>query len=425
MILDTNQMGDEMRLKTLLMNNIGPFLEAEIDATDSKGEIAPVVLITGENGSGKSIILDAIRGMFGREFSELERDIRRRDAIEEARIEMTLEIEGEENKFTGVKFASSTRTHYIVPQPRNLSRKPAEVVRSENAPNWIVDYWPSALATGTYEVNSLTAPKHEGFLRKALQGQQNKQNITQLICHFDYLRDSQDPQERITGNQLYTTLERIIASSLLNGGYLSHVARSTYDPIVVQNGQSVPLANLSGGNAYLIQNMVNLLGKMHAVHYLNATPPDTLNDPPGLLLIDEAENQLHPKWQKRLIQTILEKFPNLQIVATTHSPFVIASAPEDARLFVCKAHSDHCTVKDETATYRNKPVDEILMSPLFEATRPFNAEITQLLDEREQAIQEGDSQKRSEIEEKLKRINPTYFSYLDIDEMLDNLRGKE
>ncbi|MEZ4557906.1 MAG: hypothetical protein R2854_15945 [Caldilineaceae bacterium] len=67
----------------------------------------------------------------------------------------------------------------------------------------------------------------------------------------------------------------------------------------------------------------------------------------------------------------------MRIIATTHSPFIISSV-ENAKLFVCKAETDHCIVVDETAQYRNKPVDEILMSPLFEETQPFNAEITRL-----------------------------------------------
>ena len=47
-------------------------------------------------------------------------------------------------------------------------------------------------------------------------------------------------------------------------------------------------------------------------------------DLPAILFIDEIENHLHPAWQRRFIPVILEHFPNLQIIATTHSPFPIA-----------------------------------------------------------------------------------------------------
>ena len=47
-------------------------------------------------------------------------------------------------------------------------------------------------------------------------------------------------------------------------------------------------------------------------------------DLPAILFIDEIENHLHPAWQRRFIPVFLEHFPNLQIIATTHSPFPIA-----------------------------------------------------------------------------------------------------
>ena len=45
---------------------------------------------------------------------------------------------------------------------------------------------------------------------------------------------------------------------------------------------------------------------------------------PAILFIDEIENHLHPAWQRRFIPVFLEHFPNLQVIATTHSPFPIA-----------------------------------------------------------------------------------------------------
>ena len=49
-----------MRLKNLKLKNIGPFKEANLNfiRTDSEFDCPPVILITGENGTGKSIIID-------------------------------------------------------------------------------------------------------------------------------------------------------------------------------------------------------------------------------------------------------------------------------------------------------------------------------------------------------------------------------
>ena len=47
-------------------------------------------------------------------------------------------------------------------------------------------------------------------------------------------------------------------------------------------------------------------------------------DLPAILFIDEIENHLHPAWQRRFIPVFLKHFPNLQVIATTHSPFHIS-----------------------------------------------------------------------------------------------------
>ncbi len=47
----------------------------------------------------------------------------------------------------------------------------------------------------------------------------------------------------------------------------------------------------------------------------------------GIVLIDEIEQHLHPKWQRMLLPTLKQLFPNLQFVATTHSPQVLSYVP--------------------------------------------------------------------------------------------------
>ena len=70
---------------------------------------------------------------------------------------------------------------------------------------------------------------------------------------------------------------------------------------------------------------------------------------PAILLIDEIENHLHPTWQRRLIPTLVEFFPGLQIFATTHSPFVVAGL---------KAGQVHLLKRDENGVVTSTPNTE-------------------------------------------------------------------
>ena len=62
-----------MRFLNLTLKNIGPFSNATL-SFEKEGGVYPVVILTGENGTGKSIIIDAIRttlsGYYG-----IERDV--------------------------------------------------------------------------------------------------------------------------------------------------------------------------------------------------------------------------------------------------------------------------------------------------------------------------------------------------------------
>jgi predicted ATP-binding protein involved in virulence len=45
----------------------------------------------------------------------------------------------------------------------------------------------------------------------------------------------------------------------------------------------------------------------------------------GVVLIDELDLHLHPKWQRIVVDSLRRVFPNVQFIATTHSPFIIQS----------------------------------------------------------------------------------------------------
>ena len=52
---------------------------------------------------------------------------------------------------------------------------------------------------------------------------------------------------------------------------------------------------------------------------------NALEETPGIVLIDEIDLHLHPKWQRRIVNDLRRVFPKIQFVATTHSPLIIQS----------------------------------------------------------------------------------------------------
>jgi len=54
---------------------------------------------------------------------------------------------------------------------------------------------------------------------------------------------------------------------------------------------------------------------------------NVLRDTPGVVLIDELDLHLHPRWQQRVVRDLQTAFPRIQFIATTHSPLIGASLP--------------------------------------------------------------------------------------------------
>jgi predicted ATP-binding protein involved in virulence len=61
--------------------------------------------------------------------------------------------------------------------------------------------------------------------------------------------------------------------------------------------------------------------------------PEVLQQTPGLVLIDELDVHLHPRWQRRIAKDLKETFPSIQFVCTSHSPQIIGElTPEEIRI---------------------------------------------------------------------------------------------
>jgi predicted ATP-binding protein involved in virulence len=90
--------------------------------------------------------------------------------------------------------------------------------------------------------------------------------------------------------------------------------------------------------------------------------PDSSNPlkEPAVLLIDEIDLHLHPQWQRGLIQSLSDIFPQTQFIVTTHSPFIIQSM-ENVNLYTLNRVGDHTEVKHlGNRSYIGWKIEEIL-----------------------------------------------------------------
>lgn len=405
-----------MQIKDLTLKNIGPFREAQLEFISSEEELEnpPVICITGENGTGKSIILDAIRAILLGASGSIERNI---IASQSFYIGINLFINNNELSIESTEKYSLANS--LITDNNNFNSIFISRAETEYQKKVILDYWNSKLSTDNFNIESITALEPNRYLEGGLTGVHKNIDVTKAISFFDYLRDSKNKSESELGTALYSILEEIINLSIANGK-LSHVSRMNLQPIIEVEGNQISLDKLSSGNLYLIQRFISLLSQVYSICVLNNIPITEYKSIKGLLLIDEAENHLHPKWQKVFLKNILTLFPKLQIIVSTHSPFIVSSI-QNSRVYVCKSQIGFSIVEEETDFYSNKPVEEILMSPLFN-TSNFNEEITHLIESRKEAIKNKDENEVNRIEETLKQINPEYFDYLNLEDLIKSIK---
>ena len=87
----------------------------------------------------------------------------------------------------------------------------------------------------------------------------------------------------------------------------------------IGDGQELPIRMLSDG----YRNTLGMIGDI--AYRMAELNPHLTTDSSGIVLIDELDLHLHPKWQRHIVNDLKTIFPNCQFIVTTHSPFIIQS----------------------------------------------------------------------------------------------------
>ncbi len=133
----------------------------------------------------------------------------------------------------------------------------------------------------------------------------------------------------LIGNQSKQPLSSLQAVFSAIVGCVEGAERALYDfeldDIVLDfnGGERYPFGFLSDG-----QRSMTALAADIAVRCVQLNPQlkgDAPKKTCGVVLVDELDLHLHPNWQRAIVSNLTTLFPELQFVATTHSPFIVQS----------------------------------------------------------------------------------------------------
>ena len=129
----------------------------------------------------------------------------------------------------------------------------------------------------------------------------------------------------------------------------------------------VPIRDMSLGYRTLMTWMVDFASRLFERY------PDSPNPlaEPAIALVDEIDLHLHPRWQRTLMQFLSETFPNTQFIVSAHSPLVVQAAT-DANVVLLRREGDHVVIDNDIQAIKGWRIDQVLTSDLFglDSARP-------------------------------------------------------
>jgi hypothetical protein len=152
----------------------------------------------------------------------------------------------------------------------------------------------------------------------------------------------------------------------------------------------VPFSEMSLGQQTTIAWAVDLAWRLVRI-YPNSENPLA---EPAIVLVDEIDLHLHPRWQQNLRAYLSSHFPATQFITTAHSP-LMAQASLDANIVVFQEDKGGISIWDDAERLLDWRIDQVVTA-LFGLPSARPPYIQKMFDERDQLL---DKRKRTPAEE--------------------------
>jgi predicted ATP-binding protein involved in virulence len=340
------------KLRRLLLKNIGPFSESEVDLTPDWN------IILGDNGVGKTTILRSLAlAICGRDAQVYAKRMLRSG---ESKAQITLET------FSGRKYVTEIYRTSSGFDVESLPRRPLE------SEGW--------LALGFPPVRSATWRKSSGPQGERLGGRPNiddllplltsepdprLDDVKQWVINLDYWKSKGDSTGRRPRSYYERIQQRLFeVIKKLTGGLridFEGIDSDSWEVLVKTEDGIVPIDALSQGTASVIGWTGVLLRRLFDV-YEDNDEPSTGN---AIVVLDEIDAHMHPLWQQTLLSNLTDLFPNVQFIVTTHSPLIVGGMHKEQVIRLARDEQGRVEKVDIPADMLMGRADQILTGDLF------------------------------------------------------------
>ncbi len=355
-----------MNIKRLELTNMRALEQAEFDFT------AGMNLLVGVNGVGKTTVLDAIRICLSRILPKITSSQNKSESFDDDSIrssqpsltaKLTFEIGQQEFQFVCHQprenlFATTAKNNaaQIRAAMDQRSQSPGKLRRQirgqkETTTARMLDsFGPSLSALQSAVASSKEQPLGVYFStrRSLVSGaapSSGKIAGTEAVAYVDALK-SHDlminelahwmyaqaalASEHVPARRHLAALQRAAKAFLPECKNLRAETSPKLRLLVDKGKMQLDIRQLSDGERGLFAIVLDLARRLSQA---NPKLTDPVKQGAAIVLIDELDLHLHPKWQRTIVGQLTATFPNCQFITTTHSPQIVAAVePEHVLL---------------------------------------------------------------------------------------------
>lgn len=397
-----------MKLNQVIIRNFKGIEECTLDLKPGFN------LLIGDNGYGKTSVLEAISVGLGGILAGLPDISAKNFTKEEIRIVLESTGEGSFNKryitpveveceavienetFRWIRRKSSVKASRSTVEPRDICRKAEKMAAQKDSILPVLSYQSTARMwmqkrESSDNVFAGQFYRTVGYDSCLIEASNNKM-LMNWIRHMEMLewkRKAEIGEYQGVKNAVRLFMQEMIQEKVSNFEY----DEQSGELIFVTSEEALPVRDLSAGYQSVIWMVLDIAYRMAL---LNPQLLSDIRNTPGIVLIDELDMHLHPKWQWKIVNALKETFPNVQFIAATHSPVIMASCKEEHLIKI----DDEKNIIYEKTPY-GLEINDILN--ICQESGAIAEDVRKLITDFENSITEGDLYQAEEATEKMKK----------------------
>lgn len=272
-------------IKKIHINKLFHLNDIDIPVADEK---SPHLIITGKNGSGKTVLMNAVADFF--EIIKNDTSVEKEDLY--ARVDV-------QSDFLGT------------------------IVEKYNKGQFVIAFYQADRKVKMSEPKNPTKPVYnkKGDVKETATSQ-FLNFLSDLKIQEALARNEKQTKDADEINAWFEGFESLMRQIYQDDHLTLEFNYRDYSFRICTEGKKFKFTEVSDGFAAVLDIVADLILKMQDDNSLTRSYQKE-----GIVLIDEIETHLHLALQKVIMPLLTKVFPNIQFIITTHSPFVLSSMP--------------------------------------------------------------------------------------------------